>query len=89
MEFSIEPLVAVGVIRFGMTPEQVRQSVGRPFELFKRSEDTEHPSDHFKQDGFFVYYDKSGVVEAAEFVTPNDVQYADCRPFTIAFQRST
>jgi len=39
---------------------------------FKRTAEVEFPSDYFKTEGVFAYYDKHGKLEAIEFARPSN-----------------
>lgn len=72
MKFEIHPLKGVAALEFGMTPGQVRRSMGSNFVLFKRGGNVEdgdgdHPSDYYTEEGVFFYYSPDGYLEAIEF----------------------
>src|SRR6188768_2838145 len=66
-DFEIMPYVGIGKIRFGMTKEEVRATLGVPFESFLKSESSELPTDAFDSLSIHVYYKLPGVCEAIEF----------------------
>jgi hypothetical protein len=71
MMFEIHSHEGVGPIWFGMTPSEVRATLGVAFESFKRNEFSAHPCDHFIGPECFVYYDDANcLVEAVEFAEP-------------------
>ena len=58
------PTVSVGSVRFGMTREQVRSTVGSFFTEFKKSRFSKNTTDDF---GFMhVFYDEKNTCEAVE-----------------------
>ena len=72
MKFEILSHEGVGLLRFGMKPEQVRAALNLPCESFQKSEDSEAPSDCF-DDHIFAYYDDSLDAEAFEFAEPAEI----------------
>jgi hypothetical protein len=62
--------MGVGIVKFGMNPEQVRMIIGSRFKLFKRFAEEPFPSDYFPEEHAFFYYDASGLLEAIEFAPP-------------------
>ncbi|HCG8219557.1 TPA: ABC transporter ATP-binding protein [Vibrio parahaemolyticus] len=70
MSYFINSMKGVGSISFGMTPKHVREALGSNYTSFKRTPDSTHPCDHFESLGIFVYYTKSGTVEAIELSKP-------------------
>ncbi len=71
MKFDIHSHEGAGPVRFGMTTTEVREALGAEFKSFRRDPSSDdHPTDHFKKLGCFVYYDASGKVEAIEFAEP-------------------
>jgi hypothetical protein len=70
VDFEIKPLRGVGAIEFGMSPAEVRSRIPARSELFRRTDTDEFPSDYFKGEGVFAYYDKHGRLEAMEFGRP-------------------
>ena len=58
------PTESVGMIRFGMTREMVRTTVGMPFTVFCKSRFSKNTTDDF---GFMhVFYDEKDICEAVE-----------------------
>ncbi|MBP1858525.1 hypothetical protein [Rhizobium herbae] len=71
MNFEIRIYDGVGPIRFGMTPNEVRTTLGVEFKSFRRTTEETHPCDYFTGLQCFVYYDDTnGRVEAVEFAEP-------------------
>lgn len=70
MRFRISSYKGVGVIDFGMTPDQVRTYLGGAYKSFKRTPASKFPCDYYVDLGLFVYYKLPGEVEALEFVSP-------------------
>jgi hypothetical protein len=68
MEFNIDPYVGAGPILLGMSREQVRNALGNNYREFKKSQESEMPTDAFEW--CHVYYKKSGICEAIEFFRP-------------------
>lgn len=69
MALLIKPFEGIGDIRFGMTREEVRQTIGLEFKSFSRSPQSV-PCDYFSTIGTFCYYDSSGLLEAVELAPP-------------------
>ena len=67
---EIKCLIGVGPIRFGMSPDEVRVTLGAEFESFKRTPASDYLCDHFHELGCFVYYDGERLVEAVELAEP-------------------
>ena len=70
MGFTICPLLGVGALRFGMTPEEVRRLLPTPHRSFMKARWSKMPTDAFA-DAIHVFYDDSGRCDAVEF-------YRDC-----------
>jgi len=70
MNFVIDTFVGVEPIRFGMTPQQVREALPGPVRSFRRTPNVEVPSDHFADVGVVVNYRMPGVVDSIEFSKP-------------------
>jgi hypothetical protein len=75
MKFNIKAYSSIGTIKFGMRQSEVRNLLGTNYKSFKRTPASEYPCDYFKSLGVFVYYKKSGVVEAVEFATPAEPSF--------------
>jgi hypothetical protein len=69
-DFSINPYVGIGGLRFGMTRDAIRKEVGSAFEVFRRGPEDALDSDVFDGDGIYVYYDSNDLCEAIEFAGP-------------------
>jgi hypothetical protein len=67
MDYTIYPYEGVGPIRFGMTPEQVREKLGEPEDTFMKGAESPFPADAYHNLGFHVHYDKSGRCEFVKF----------------------
>jgi hypothetical protein len=72
MRFEIYSHEGAGPIRFGMTPSDVRAAIGAAYESFKRTPQSAHPCDYFPDLQCFVYYNRNGKAEAAEFAEPGE-----------------
>jgi hypothetical protein len=79
MDYTIYPFEGLGAIRFGMTPQQVREVVGEPDSTFMKSD--KFPSDDYFDLDFHVHYDESGLCEAVEIFSP----YAQEDPFGLDY----
>jgi hypothetical protein len=72
VDFEIKPRMGAGTIEFGMSPSEVRSQIRATSVPFKRTAEVEFPSDYFKTEGVFAYYDKHGKLEAIEFARPSN-----------------
>jgi hypothetical protein len=72
VDFEIKPFIGAGTIEFGMSPSEVKSQIPATSVLFKRTAEDEFPSDYFKTEGVFAYYDKHGKLDAIEFATPSN-----------------
>jgi hypothetical protein len=70
MKFEIHSYQGIGPIQFGMSPDDVRKALGVPFKSSQKGSESGYPSDYFDAVPCFVYYDKNGRAEAAEFAEP-------------------
>ena len=57
MDYTIYPFEGLGAIRFGMTPQQVREVVGEPVGTYRVSKNSKFPTDDYFNLGFHVHYD--------------------------------
>jgi hypothetical protein len=57
MDYTIYPFEGLGAIRFGMTPQQVREVVGEPKGTFMMSKESKFSTDDYFNLGFHIYYD--------------------------------
>jgi len=73
MDFDVTPRSGVGVLRFGMTTDEVRAAMAVPNESFYKSADSAFPTDSFLEDAVHVFYRQPGVCEAVEFYSPSRV----------------
>lgn len=78
MDFEIETFIGAGPFRFGMTPQEVRQSLPGPMRTFKRTPKVVVPSDHFTELGVTVNYKTPGMVNSIEF-SPIEPDVSWCR----------
>jgi hypothetical protein len=69
MSWEIAPYIGVGPIRFGMSPEEIRRTLGSPVRPSQKSAST-IPADFFTELGIFVDYAPPGLCQAAEFAGP-------------------
>jgi len=65
LTFEIQPTKKVGEIVFGMTREEVRNTLNLPFTEFKKTKFSSTLTDNFQF--FHVYYDTDNRCEAIEF----------------------
>ena len=82
MKFEIHNHEGVGPVRFGMTASELREVLGSEFESGKRGED---PYDLYFGSACFVYYDKSGKVDAVEFTEPGYVTIGGVDLLSLSF----
>lgn len=73
MDFDVIPRSGVGVLRFGMTADEVRAAMALPFHSFYKSAGSALPTDSFLEDAIHVFYRQPGVCEAIEFYSPSNV----------------
>lgn len=75
-------------MKFGMTPDEVREVLGADFESDFRGapEEGEHPHDYFEELGCFVYYDSEGKAEAVEFCEPAEPMIGDVNLLGLSFE---
>ncbi|MCM3666381.1 hypothetical protein M3204_18335 [Mesobacillus subterraneus] len=73
MDFKIIPYEGAGKIRFGMSEKEVEAALGIKPEKFKKFEDDEFETDHYKW--CQVFYKQPGVCEAIEFFLPATVTF--------------
>ena len=73
MDFDVKPRSGVGMLRFGMTMDEVRAAIALPFDSFYKSADSALPTDSFLEDAVHVFYRQPGVCEAIEFYSPSNV----------------
>lgn len=85
MVFQIKPFVGAGDIRFGMTPDEVRDLLGVGYESFKRTPAATLPLDYFLSLGVFVNYKDPGIVEAVEFIAPAAPIYKNRNLLTLTY----
>lgn len=63
---TIQPLVGVGLVRFGMSPEEVRLVMPEPPRSFRKRRTSRYKTDAFFHDAFQVSYD--GDLPTVEFI---------------------
>ncbi|HWU00037.1 MAG TPA: hypothetical protein VN229_20535 [Terriglobales bacterium] len=73
MKFDILPLKGIGEVEFGMHCDVARRLMRGEFRSFKRTPEAAFPSDYFRLEGVFFYYDSDGCLEAIEFASPAKV----------------
>jgi hypothetical protein len=73
MDFDVKPRSGVGMLRFGMTTDEVRAAIALPFDSFYKSANSALPTDSFLEDAVHVFYRQPGVCEAIEFYSPSNV----------------
>ncbi len=66
MIVDLIPLTRVGPVLLGMTREDARAAMGRPFKEFRKSRDSEHTTDAFFNSAFQVFY--AGALPRVEFI---------------------
>jgi hypothetical protein len=69
MKFEIKPYVSAGPVRFGMTPDEVRNALNSDVQPSLKSS-SDIPADFFTQLGIFVDYKPPGLAQAIEFNGP-------------------
>lgn len=62
--------IGVGDIRFGMTINEVRNTINSEATSFMKSAYSPLPTDSFNEDSIHVFYKQPGVCEAVEFYEP-------------------
>lgn len=73
MDMSIKPYEGVGPVRFGMSVDEVRRTVGKRVETYKKAEalfPDAHPVDAFDEVGMHVFYKPLGRCEAIMLFPP-------------------
>jgi hypothetical protein len=81
IKFEITPFVGAGVIRFGMTSQEVQQLSLGAMSSFRRNLLEPLQSDQFEEFNLVVSYKLSGVVETVEFGKDANLQYAGVKLF--------
>jgi hypothetical protein len=71
-DWTVRAQTRVGPIEFGMTPNEVRAVLNRPYSSFKKSDYATDPTDAFDTLELHVYY-RNGKCEAVEFFNANNV----------------
>ena len=67
----LKPLKSVGIIRFGMSRDDVHQALDKDYTEFTKNRFSENTSDNY--DSFHVYYTRDNKVEAVEFFEGNEI----------------
>jgi hypothetical protein len=66
LDYSVQPFVGVGPVRFGMSPDQVRQAMPEPPESFRKTPTSQHNTDSFYESAFQVFYE--GAEPTVQFI---------------------
>jgi hypothetical protein len=72
MKLSIHPYIGIGTLRFGMSVDAVRSTLGGSHEPFAKSAKSLMPTDAFSRLGMHIYYKKPGFCEAIELMEPSE-----------------
>jgi hypothetical protein len=70
MDWTIRPNVGVGPIRFGMTRQEVRETIGTLPSVFAKASGSTSLTDDFREHGIHIYYDDSDHCVAVEMGMP-------------------
>jgi hypothetical protein len=70
MELAISPYDGAGAIRFGMSVDEVRRTIGKSFSSFFKTQTSPVQTDAFDSEGIHVHYKSPGVCEAVEMAAP-------------------
>jgi hypothetical protein len=70
MEFILTPFEAVGPIKFGTSPDEVRTALNSPWNSFRKFPSEIIPTDAFDELGIHVYYTSNSQCEAIECFSP-------------------
>src|SRR5262245_30939566 len=65
-DFTLQPLLGVGPIRFGMSPDAVRRAMTESPRSFRKTPKSRYETDVFFQNAFQVFY--GGDQPAVEFI---------------------
>ncbi len=85
--YTLEPFVGFDDVKFGMTPKQVQEKLGREPEKFQKTADCKQLTDDYGD--FLVYYnDETGAFEAVEFHngSKEDVEFQGIHPFAMPYK---
>jgi hypothetical protein len=66
LDFTLQPFVGVGSVRFGMSRDQVRRTMPEVPRSFRKTPKARHETDAFFQNAFQVFY--GGDEPAVEFI---------------------
>lgn len=55
-DFTLQPLVGVGSVRFGMSRDEVRRAMSEPPRSFRKTPRSRHETDAFFQNAFQIFY---------------------------------
>jgi hypothetical protein len=69
MDFEVMPRGGVGILRFGMSIDEVRAAMALPVDPIPKS-DSGIPTDAFLEHGVHVFYRQPGVCQAVEIYPP-------------------
>ncbi len=62
-------------MKFGMTTETIRRTIGSQFKSFMKGPFAEMPTDAFDDEGIHVFYKPPGICEALEFHPPSNPSF--------------
>lgn len=85
MKNTYKPLKGISDLSFGMTREEVRQSLNDKYTVIKRNEFAENTSDYYEERGFFVEYDENDICVGIEFTDSGNIHLDEVDLFTINF----
>lgn len=88
MDFKIQTFVGAGPIRFGMTRQEVRQSLPGPVDFFRRTPEVVVASDHFTELGVFVNYRLPDLVDSVEFGRPSNPIFGGVALFIVTVDQA-
>lgn len=71
MDLDIISNAGAGPIRFGMTRDDVRQTIGQPYQSFLKTPTSNLLTDAFVSNSVQVFYKKPGLCEAIEVSAPS------------------
>jgi hypothetical protein len=64
--FVVEPLVGVGPVRLGAARGAVIAALGQPRSTFRKTSDSQHPTDAWFESGFQIFY--TGAEPVVEYI---------------------
>jgi hypothetical protein len=71
-QLEIQSYQGISNLVFGMTPDQVRATLGNDFQSYQKTPTSAMPTDAFDQLGIHVFYKTPGHCEAIELFAPAD-----------------